>query len=176
MNPDDVDALVDLGTLCLVLDDLPKAKALLVEAAGLDARANWQLAEYFISIDDPAAAEEKIRLAIAAGEQRAYLDLALLTSGSSPEAEVRTYFEKASDAGAPSAASQFAVYLDGLGHSAEARRVAQAAVDRGDTRSYAPLAVILESQGDLVGARKYYRLAISAGDVEYEDDLRALEP
>lgn len=175
LDPKDIEALVNLGTLFLLLDDLPRSRDLLSLAASIDPQANWQLSEYYNAIGAADLAEDKIRLAIEAGEKRAYLDLARIRAESGLEDEARSYFGEAIAAETPSAAREFSVYLDGLGLSDEARQIAEAAVERGDVRSYAPLAVILESQGSLDKAKKYYRLAIEAGDEEYKEDLLALE-
>lgn len=174
--PNDVDAMVDLGTLELSLGSVAEATKWLTAAAALDPKANWQLADALVAAGGhPEEALTALNLAIAAGEGRAHLDLALLESEHAPRELVISHFLTAIEAGARFARRELAIYLDTVGDNEAALVVAQEGVNAGDTLCYAPLAVILESRGEFESAIKYYRLAIDDGDDEYDVALADLE-
>lgn len=76
MEPNNVNALTDLGTLELDEGNLVRARALLERAAEIDPTVNWQLIDVYIEEADLDAAARTASAAIEAGEVRAYIDLA----------------------------------------------------------------------------------------------------
>jgi tetratricopeptide (TPR) repeat protein len=174
-SPDNVDALVNLGTMQLSAGDNQSALDALTRAATLDPLANWQLSDALEAVGDAQGAIAAARAAIDAGEPRAYLELAERLADQAPRDEVISYFEQAIQAGSEWALRELVIFLDTNGLSAEAMRRAQAGADAGDTLCYAPLAVMLEANGDLEKAAYYYRLAIAEGDTNYAPDLAAIE-
>jgi tetratricopeptide (TPR) repeat protein len=172
-DPEDVDALVNLGTLEHARENTREAEDLLRAAARLDPKANWQLADVFIATDRNGEALEALDRAIEAGESRAYLDRARLLSTQSA-ADASADFVMAINAGLVAARCDYAVYLDRLGRPEDGLVVAKAGIELGDPFCYAPAAVISEELGQIESAIEYYRLAINSGDHEYESDLRRL--
>ncbi len=172
-DPDDVKALIDLGTLELENGDVDGARLHLTAAAGIDPRANWQLADVLIRASDRHGARELLSKAIAAGELRAYLELAeLADTEGDPRAE--EYFRHAVSSGARDARREYVIFLDENGRVEEAIAQALEGVALGETRCNAPLAVIYESQGEVELAKEYYRRAILDGESYYQPDLDAL--
>jgi len=76
LDPDEVAALINLGTLDLERGAVEIARDALERAAALDPTAGWQLADVFRAIGDLDSAASSLNRAIQAGEFRAYLDLA----------------------------------------------------------------------------------------------------
>ncbi|MBO9625161.1 MAG: tetratricopeptide repeat protein [Microbacterium sp.] len=74
--PDDVAALINLGTLEFAEGAVEVAQELLERASALDPQAGWQLSDVLRHDGDLDAAAEALQAAIRAGEPRAYLDLA----------------------------------------------------------------------------------------------------
>ncbi|MEZ3155337.1 tetratricopeptide repeat protein [Microbacterium sp. BWR-S6Y] len=74
-HEDDVDALVNVGTLELGEGNIELAKKYLLQAAALDEKCNWQLADAFLEDGDFRRAERALELALKAGESRAWLQL-----------------------------------------------------------------------------------------------------
>lgn len=75
-DPDDVSVLVNLGILQLSSGDVDGARASLVHAAEIDLTANWALSDVYVESGDLDSSANALRVAIAAGERRAWLDLA----------------------------------------------------------------------------------------------------
>jgi len=108
--PDDVDLLVNLGTLDLSEDRIHDARAHLEHAASLDPTANWQLGDVFVALGRLDAARRAYQRAVRAGEPRALLDLAeLADEGGYPEAEA--LYRQAVAAGVDGADRQLADHL-----------------------------------------------------------------
>lgn len=70
-DPDDVHALVNLGTLELSDGDVEAARDTLSRATTLDETCNWQLADVWEEAGDLRMALRALRKAISAGEDRA---------------------------------------------------------------------------------------------------------
>ncbi|WP_353665192.1 tetratricopeptide repeat protein [Microbacterium sp. che218] len=70
-DPNDVDALVNLGTLELSGGDVAAARDLLSRATALDETCHWQLADVHEEAGELRMAVQSLRRAIAAGEDRA---------------------------------------------------------------------------------------------------------
>ena len=173
-NSDDVEALINLGTLSLGSGSLAEATTLLTHAASLDPATNWQLADALVADGDVHGAITALRRAIEAGELRAYLELADLEADHEGKFTVVDHYNHAIIAGASWARRNLAIYLDERGDHGEALTVARAGVEAGDGLCHAPLAVMLEADGDIDGAIAQYRLAVANGDVAYEEDLAHL--
>lgn len=75
VDAQDVDALVNLGTLELAEGRLDEAKVVLSKAVDIDPRCNWQLADVFLELGDLKGAEQALTLAERAGEERAGIQL-----------------------------------------------------------------------------------------------------
>jgi len=174
-EPDNLDALIDLGTLYVSQGEVESAERLLSRAAALDEKANWQLADAYSLKGDPASARESLLRAIAAGESRAYLDLAELTANSHDSSLAEDYFLEAIRAGAVLARRQYAEYLDEIGKVDRGIEVALEGIRLGDGSCFQPLAVMLEETGDLPGALANYRLAVADGDSELQEEVIRLE-
>lgn len=176
LNPMDADALVDVGVVHLKLGDLRRAEEYLARAASIDGSANWQLADVFLAQNRNDEALVALNHAIAAGEERARHDRAVLTQDIRTTDEVIEDFQAAIEAGSSAAASDFIVYLDTVADDPRrAAEVGRAAAARGDKLSYSPLAIVLESLGEIEEAILYYRLAVDNGEGEYIADLTELE-
>lgn len=175
VHPDDVDALVDLGTLQLSNGDTQGALETLTRATALDPQANWQLSSALEAAGDVEGAIRAARAAVASGEERAYLELAELLMDRAPREKTISYFEKAIKAGRAWARRELIVFLDNEGLHVQALRLARSGIESGDRLCYAPLAVILQAEGELEEAAHYYRLAIAEGDVNYSPDFLAIE-
>lgn len=91
-DPNDVTALVNLGTLCLELHRFVEARSLLERAAGLDPTANWQLVDVYLAEARPEDALSAADAAISAGESRAILSRAqaLIALGRDPDEDLRS--------------------------------------------------------------------------------------
>lgn len=76
LDPDDVAALVNLGTLELEFGSDDAGRAVLEHAYALDPTTGWQLSDALRAAGDLDAAADVLRAAAEAGEPRAYLDLA----------------------------------------------------------------------------------------------------
>lgn len=76
LEPGNVNALVDLGTLEMNVGSLARARTLLERAAEIDPTVNWHLVDLFLEEEDLDAAAHAALAAIEAGEVRAYIDLA----------------------------------------------------------------------------------------------------
>lgn len=174
VDPSDLDALVNLGTLELERGAAAEAEALLTRAAGIDPTAYWQLADVSMALGQRDLALTQLARAIDAGEQRAHLDRALLTAESGDYHNVVADFEAAIRAGASGARRQLAIYLDRQGRSEEAYRVASEGIEAGEIECYATAAIIAESMGWRSRAIDLYRSAIRVGDIEYQADLDSL--
>jgi tetratricopeptide (TPR) repeat protein len=173
-NSEDVDALVDLGTLELSLGRTAEGAVRLFAAATIDPRANWQLADAYMARGDAAKAKGALLEAIDAGELRAYLDLAKLEIGHAAPVIVESYFMSAIEAEATLARREFVIYLDDEGQTERALTVALEGIEKGDRSCFAPLAVIYESLGQLDLALKYYALTVQDGEDAYQEDLARL--
>jgi tetratricopeptide (TPR) repeat protein len=174
LDPKDVDALVDLGTLELSLGRAAEAAVRLSAAASLDPQANWQLADAYLARNKIAEAKDALLEAIDAGELRANLDLARLEVEVASPTTVESYFVAAIAANSSLARREFVIYLDNQGDTERALTVALEGVEEGDKNCYAPLAVIYESLGELDLAVQYYTLAVQDGEDVYEEDLAKL--
>lgn len=71
----DVDALVNIGTLDLMEERVCSAEIFLQWAALIDPRCNWQLSDVFIYYGDLDQAAKLLEIAVAAGEERAATSL-----------------------------------------------------------------------------------------------------
>lgn len=76
--PEDVDMLVNLGTLEVQEGNLDRAEVVLQHAARLDARASWQLADVYRFRSEWEKANATLLAALDAGERGALRDLALV--------------------------------------------------------------------------------------------------
>lgn len=171
LDPIDVDALVDLGTLELSQGHVAEGALRLRAAAALDPQANWQLADAYLAHNKFADAEKALHLAIEAGEPRAYRDLANLLMDSSPPTTIEKYFLTAISAGSSLARRDLVIYLDQQGEQDRAIEFALQGVAEGDAECFAPLAVIYESRDQYALAVHCYRLAIANGEDVWQDDL-----
>jgi tetratricopeptide (TPR) repeat protein len=174
-DPDDVVALIDLGTLDLYQGRLKEARDGLERAAKLDSRAGWQFGAALMELGDSEAAERMLVNAIAAGEARANYDLALLLAPKASRTEVERRFKLAIEAGASTARADYVIYLDEIGDEEAALSEALHGVELGDSWVYGPLAEIYAARGDISEAREYFTKAIEAGETNYEDSLTELE-
>lgn len=75
VDAQDVDALVNLGTLELAEGRVDEAKVMLSKAVDIDPQCNWQLADVFLELGDLKGAEQALVLAERAGEERARTQL-----------------------------------------------------------------------------------------------------
>lgn len=108
-DPDDLEALINLGTLYVEEGQLQSARELLERAAAIDPTVNWQLSDVYLESADWNGAIAVADLAIAAGEPRAHLERALAREalGDDPVAD----FRAAVEAGAITAESELERYL-----------------------------------------------------------------
>ncbi len=84
IDPNDLEALVNLGTLMVEVGRLREALELLDAAANLDPTANWQRAEALLALDRPSLALEAAEISIAEGEPRGNLEKTLAFARSDP--------------------------------------------------------------------------------------------
>lgn len=110
IDPNDVEALVNLGTLMVEVGRVREALELLYAAANLDPTANWQRAEALLAVDQPGLALEAAEIAIAEGEPRANLEKALALVALSRDPIPA--FEEAVKAGAGGAEVAYVTYLE----------------------------------------------------------------
>lgn len=111
MEPDDVAALVNLGTLECDEGNLEEARVLLGRAAELDPTANWVFADVFIEEDDLDRAAEVLCIAIDAGETKAYLDLAYVEHNRGHEPVAREAFASATAQGLEATPDEYWKYV-----------------------------------------------------------------
>jgi len=168
--PDDVDTLVNLGTLELAQGNLDAADRYLGRAMRLDGAASWQYADVASAKGDHGEARRLLQIALDLGERRAQLDLALLDAADGQDSEAETRFLKAIEAGATLGRRQFSTFLLLRGRVEEALAVSGEGVRDEDEWSYAPYAVALERSLHHREAEKYRALACAAGDSEYVEE------
>lgn len=82
LDPDDVAALVDLGTLELAAGNLDEAEKHLSHAAGIDPTVNWQLSDVSLARGDIIATRALLSIAADNGEDRARVALSELDDDS----------------------------------------------------------------------------------------------
>jgi len=174
LDPDDVVALVNLGTLALTEGDLDEAEQLLRRGVVLDPTVNWQLSDVFEARGDEAAARRTLQVALEAGERKANYELGILAVGDGDEAAAEHHLREALDAGGVSMARRsLAILLLKQGRIDEARDLTQEGVDAGDLWSHAPLALALSLLGQDYEAQKNFALAESKGDDDFAEEYDA---
>lgn len=176
IEPADVIALINSGTLLLDRGELDSAGDRLKRAVALDESAKWQLAAWLSAVGRVDDALEALDRAIELGENRARHDRAMLTQKTRSIADVSADFEAAIEAGSTPAAGDYVIYLGLVADDPDkAVEVGRAAAARGDELAYVPLGIILEMIGELREALRFYRLAVANGEVEYAEDIAELE-
>lgn len=111
VNPKDLDALVDLGTLLMEVGELDEAGDLLKQAASLDPKLGWQYADLLIELDLLSEAFVALETAVQAGEPRAHLDLAVLYANQGDTERTVSQFEAAISSHVKGARRAFALFL-----------------------------------------------------------------
>lgn len=112
VRPDDVDALVNLGTLELEEQDPQAALRYLERAADIDPTTNWQLGDVFTVLDDLESAARVFRAAVNAGERRALLDLARVECDRENYEDAEFWYRRAAEEGIAGAAEELAEFLE----------------------------------------------------------------
>jgi tetratricopeptide (TPR) repeat protein len=123
-DPDDVDALVNLGTLLLAADEADAAYPLLARAAELDPSAVWTFGDALLAVGRQDEARRAYERALQEGELRAHLDLARLDDAVGLADDAELHYQAAVAAGATLARPEFAEFLFRKGRPDAARRVA----------------------------------------------------
>lgn len=169
-RPEDVDTLVNLGTLELADENIDAADRYLARALQLDKTASWQYAEVELARGNLVEARNLLEAALALGERRAELDLALLDAADGRDSDAEVRFRHAIEAGATLGRREYATFLLLHGRVEDALDVSNEGVRAGDDWSYAPYTIALERSGRAREAEKYRALAVDVDDEHYLDD------
>ncbi len=108
--PDDVDTLVNLGTLELARGHRNRAKKYLERAAELDPTANWPLSDVYAERGALDCAALALRTAVDAGEMRALLDLARVEKSRGNVSASRVAYQRAIESRVDGAADEYAIF------------------------------------------------------------------
>jgi len=169
-TPDDVDTLINLGTLEIADGDIRAADGHLRRAFALDEIVSWQYAEVEWTRGNIVEARRLLEIALALGEPRADLDLALLDAADGRESDADPRFRRAIDTGATLCRREYATFLLLHDRVADALAVSGDGVRAGDGWSYAPHTIALERSGRLGEAERYRARAVDADDENYLDE------
>jgi len=172
-NARNVDARVNWGLLLIQDGKAREAVVLLQEAADLDKKAQWQLADCFLALGEDADALKALEGAVRAGEDRALVDLVELQGDSLPTNMQLEYLARAEKAGSRVARSDLIAVLVDLGRFEEAVASGLSAMDMGDELVVGPLAAAFEGIGDFQRALVLYEQAVQ-GNEAYEEDVARL--
>ena len=107
LEKENLDALVNLGTLELEAGRTDRARSLLLHAAEIDPATNWQLLDLHVKTGELGQAAIAAERAIEAGESRAYLDLARIERERNNLVQSEFAYRKAIDLGIEGAADEF---------------------------------------------------------------------
>lgn len=120
LQPSELDALVNLGTLELEAGQTERARTLLTRAVEIDPRTNWQLIDLWVSTGELDQAATTALRAIEAGEPRAYLDLARIERARNQMARSEIAYRRAGEFGVDGAAEDFSEFMND--HDTDAAR------------------------------------------------------
>lgn len=115
--PNDVDTLVNLGTLELAQGHRSRAQKRLEHAAQLDPTANWPLSDVYVARGELDRAVLALQKAIEAGEERALLDLARIENGRGNVSAARVAYQRAIERRVDGAAEEYATFQFAAGEN-----------------------------------------------------------
>lgn len=172
-DPDQVDALVDLGLLVLERGDAEEAEGILRAAVHLDSRAHLQWAGALFALGHGSEASEALDAAVAAGEDLALLDVVDLRGDDMATEDVVEHLRRAEAAGSSVARSTLVAVLVDAGRTDEALLLGRQALADGDDLVLGPLACATEAAGDTVTALDLFERAAQEEPV-WQDDVDRL--
>lgn len=163
-NPDDVDALTNLGTLEQKRGRLAAAHRRLEQAFRIDPTVGWAFGALLSEEGLPEDALRAFDSAIDAGENRARLDRALLLKEQLSDEELA---REGLASGQSVAAAELILHFTNSGNLGMAERVGRAALAQKDPFAFGPMAAVMQKLGNSEEAQALNSQAIALGDGDY---------